>query len=117
MLVVGRWLSVGNGIEYDSRNAEAAAEKLVQDGLRDAESVQFRNVMAYRTGPDNERWVCGWFFTKNAAGESAGPRRFVVHVLLGDRGVLGGSSGIQTHLLTSETEVPSISYAWGNYCR
>jgi len=114
MLVVARWLSRGNGIEYDSRNAEAVAEKLVQDRTGDPGGTQFRNVMAYMNGPANERWVCGWFFTKNAAGESSGPKRFVVHVLLADR---GSSGDVQGHLLMSETEVPSISYAWENYCR
>lgn len=114
MLAVGRWLSRGNGVEDDSRTAEAMAEKLVQDKLGAADGTQFRNVMAYMTGPADERWVCGWFFTKNAAGDSSGPQRFVAHVLLPD----GDSSGdSQSHLLMSETEVPSISYAWGNYCR
>jgi hypothetical protein len=114
MLVVAHWLGRGNGIEYDSRNAEAVAEKLVQDKVGDPAGTQFRNVMAYMVGPANERWVCGWFFTKNAAGESSGPKRFVVHVLLADRGSSGDD---QSHLLMSETEVPSISYAWANYCR
>jgi hypothetical protein len=69
------------------------------------------------TGPANERWVCGWFFAKNAAGESSGPRRFVVHVLLADGGSSGGDRAIRTHLLMSEAEVASLSSAWENYCR
>jgi hypothetical protein len=113
MLVVARWLSRGNGIEDDSRSAEAAAERLVEDRTGGPGATQFRNVMAYAIGPADERWVCGWFFAKNAAGESSGPQRFVVHVLLTARGASGGG---QSQLLMSETEVPSVSYAWGNYC-
>ena len=70
MLVVARWLSRGNGVEDASRNAEAMAEQLVETKLGDPDGTQFRNVMAYMTGPANERWVCGWFFTKNAAASS-----------------------------------------------
>jgi hypothetical protein len=117
MLAVSRWLSLSSGTEDGSRNAEAVAEKVVQDSLGDPDSAQFRNVMAYKTGPNNERWVCGWFSVKNAVGELVGPRRFVVHVLLTDRDSPGGSPSIRTHLLMSETEVPSMSYAWENYCR
>jgi hypothetical protein len=116
MLVVSRWLGSGGSIEIGSRDAEAAAEQLVQDSVGDA-GTQFRNVMAYRVGPPNERWVCGWFYTTNASGETIGARRFVVHVLLADHASSNGNSGIRTHLLTSETEVPSPSYAWENYCR
>jgi hypothetical protein len=117
MLMGARWLSRGNGIEDDSRNAEAVAEKLLQDSIGNPDGTQFRNVMAYMTGPANERWVCGWFFTKNAAGESSGPKHVVVHVLLADRDPSSDGQGIRSHLLNSENEVPSISYAWNNYCR
>lgn len=117
MLVVLRWLSSDGGIADGSRNAELVAEKVLQDSLGDPDGTQFRNVMAYRVGPDNERWVCGWFNAKNAAGEFLGYRHFVVHVLLTDRNSPGGSVNIRTHLLISETEVPSMSYVWENYCR
>jgi hypothetical protein len=117
MLVVARWLSQGNGVENDSRNAEAVAEKLVQDRLGDPNGTQFRNVIAHIAGPADERWVCGWFYTKNAAGESSGPQRFVVHVPARNRDSANGGPGSGTHLLMSETSVPSISYAWESYCR
>jgi hypothetical protein len=117
MLLVAQWLGRGSGIEQASRSAETIAEQVVQDSLGNADSTQFRNVMAYRTGPANERWVCGWFYTKNAGGVTVGPMRFVVYVLLADSDSSGGRSGSRTHLLTSESAVPSILYAWENYCR
>ncbi len=117
MLVVLRWLGSDGGIADGSRKAEDLAENTLQDSIGDPDGTQFRNVMAYRVGPDNERWVCGWFSAKNAVGEIVGPRRFAVHVLLTDRHPSGESSGVKTHLLMSETEVPSLSYVWENYCR
>jgi hypothetical protein len=117
MLVVSRWLGSGGRIERASRDAEAVAEQVLQDSLADPDSAQFRNVTAYRAGPSTERWVCGWFSGKSAGGETVGPRRFVVHVLLAEHDSSNGSPGTRTHLLTSETEVPSLSYAWENYCR
>ena len=95
-----------------SRSAEATAEKLVQSGVSDPDSTQFRNVMAYRVGLESERWVCGWFNAKTPAGEFLGYRRFVVHVLLTDHAT-GDGSTVSTHLLISETEVPSLSVRLG----
>jgi hypothetical protein len=117
MLVVSRWLSSHGDMADGSRSAEAIAEQVVQDSVSDPDSTQFRNVMAYRVGLDNERWVCGWFNAKATGGAYLGYRRFVVHVLLTDRSSSGEASTVRTHLLMSETEVPSLSYAWENYCR
>lgn len=117
MLAVSRWLSSAGTITDGSRSAEAIAEQVVRDSVSDPDSTQFRNVTAYRVGLDSERWVCGWFNAKTASGEFLGYRRFVVHVLLTDRSSAGDRATVKTHLLTSETEVPGISYAWENYCR
>ena len=115
MLLVSRWLGSGGSFERGSRDAEAVAEQLVQDSVGDADT-QFRNVMAYRAGPSNERWVCGWFYARSAGGETA-PVPGALWCTCSWRTLSNGSPGIRTHLLTSETEVPSLSYAWGNYCR
>jgi hypothetical protein len=80
MLVVSRWLSSHGDMADGSRSAEAIAEQVVQDSVSDPDSTQFRNVMAYRVGLDNERWVCGWFNAKATGGAYLGYRRFVVHV-------------------------------------
>jgi hypothetical protein len=117
MLMVSRWLSWDGSVADGSRNAEAIAEQVVRDSVSDPDSTQFRNVMAYRVGFDNERWVCGWFNARNTGGEFFGYRRFVVHVLLTDRRSPDENSNIRTHLLLSETEVPGMTYAWENYCR
>ncbi len=115
-LVILWWLGSDNGTTDGNRRAEALAEAALQASLANPDGTQFRNVLAYRVGPENERWVCGWFSAKDAAGGLVGPRRFVVHVILMDQSS-GGGSGSRTHLLMSETEVPGMSYVWDNYCR
>ena len=110
-LLIMRWLGGGSAFENGSRNAEAIAEQVVQESLPNPDSTQFRNVMAYRAGFDNERWVCGWFSTKYGSAALVGPRRFVVHVILPDHHA--AEQSVSTHLLKSETEVPSMSVRLG----